>query len=220
MRFRIVAAMLAAATFAPALATANSASATPSSPSPAGATFYNPLAPAAATPGAAAAGTPSVAPIVTVTSENQPPPGVPPILTPPPPPPGWKPPAPTESASPSSTTAAAYACTVTATSLSVMPGGAYGSAYGTGKLYCGPPVVSTELWVGLESYWTSTNSWHLESTGDIEFGAIGTIYADDSFPCNLPAARNWAVVATAYATGSAGTFGASAAKYQTITCVG
>ncbi len=160
-------------------------------------------------------------PAIAMSSQSQPPPGVPPITTLPPAPPDARLPV-TISAPESVTPDLSFdSCVVTATSLTTKPGGASGEAYGTGKLKCVAPVLTDELWVALESYWTSDKSWHVESTGDITFGTTNqTIYADDSFPCNYKAARDWATVATAYGFSASQSAGGTNIGYQTLSCVG
>ena len=112
-------------------------------------------------------------------------------------------------------------CTVDADGLSLQPGGSHGEAYGTGYVFCYPPVTSDEVWIALESYWTSDHEWHAETTGPIDFGGPGIYtYADDSYACKQPGERAWAAVAVAYATGDGHTEGATNTIYNNLNCVG
>jgi hypothetical protein len=99
------------------------------------------------------------------------------------------------------------------------------TAHGEGSSTCVPPVTKQYVYVDLDSYWTSTNSWHQEATGAACGGNAcpvgGPFYANAYWNCNIKALRDWKSVTSDFAyAGNTMSAGSATAGPGTLDCVG
>jgi hypothetical protein len=115
-----------------------------------------------------------------------------------------------------------YACTVGAKLNTVNNGG---TAHGEGFSTCVAPVTKQYVYVDLDSFWTSTNSWHNEASGAACGGNAcpvgGPWYANAYWDCNIRALRDWKALTSAFAyVGNAVYAGSGTGGPTTLDCVG
>jgi hypothetical protein len=97
--------------------------------------------------------------------------------------------------------------------------------HGEGFSTCSPPVTKQYVYVNLDSFWTSTNSWHTENTGAACGGNAcpvgGPWYANTYWTCNIFALRDWKAVTSAFAyVGNTVYAGSATDGPGTFDCVG